>query len=100
MHYAAAIFRYERECAVKFKEHAIFVCMDDKYHIKVGEPNYFVAAAERGRQILVKKNESFEIGDHDFTKFPVVDLPDGLGIQVEFLLELKKVFHDRTMINN
>ena len=30
----------------------------------------------------------------------LVDLPDGLGIQVEFLLQLKKVFHDRTMISN
>ena len=40
-----------------------------------------------------------EVGDHDFTKFSiipsvslVVDLPDDVGIQVEFLLELKKVF--------
>ena len=36
---------------------------------KIGEPNYPVAAAERGRMVLeVKKNESLG-WDHDFTKF-------------------------------
>ena len=82
-HYAAAIFRYERECAVKFRENSIFVCMDDKHRIKVGEPNYPVAAAERGKKVLVKRNESFQVGDNDFTKFSlipsvslVVDIPD------------------------
>lgn len=64
VHYAASIFRYERECAVKFKEHSLFVCLDDKHRIKVGEPNYPVAAAERGRRVLVRKNESFGVGDH------------------------------------
>jgi len=29
-HYAAAIFRYERECAIRFKEHSTFLCVDDK----------------------------------------------------------------------
>lgn len=72
MHYAAAIFRYEREYAVKFKEWSLFVCMDDKHRIKVGEPNYPVAAAERGRRVLVRKNECFEVGDHDFTKFSLI----------------------------
>lgn len=64
MHYAAAIFRYERECAVKFKEYSIFVCMDDKHRIKIGEPNYPVAAAERGKRVLVRRNESFQVEDY------------------------------------
>ena len=36
--YAAAIFRYMRELAVKLRERASLVCMDDKHAIKIGEP--------------------------------------------------------------
>ena len=36
------------------------------------EQNYPVAAAERGRCVLVGPNETFEVADHDFTKFSVV----------------------------
>ena len=42
--------------------------LDDKHKVKVGEPNYPVAAAERGRQVLVHSSTTFEVGDHDFTK--------------------------------
>lgn len=52
-HYAAAIFRYERECAIQFKEHSTFLCIDDKHNAKVGEPGYPVAAAERGRRVII-----------------------------------------------
>lgn len=72
LHYAAAIFRYQREFAVMFRENSAFFCMDDKHRMKVGEPNYPVAAAERGRRVLVRRNETFEVGDHDFTKFSLV----------------------------
>ena len=34
-HYAAAVFRYQRELAVRFRSDAIFMCMDDKHRIKV-----------------------------------------------------------------
>ena len=42
---------------------------DDKHCIEVGEPNYPVAAAERGRRVIVAEKRVFEVGDHDFTKF-------------------------------
>ena len=48
------------------------VCLDDKHRIKVGEPGFPVAAAERGKKVLVKVGGSFEVGDHDFTKFSLV----------------------------
>ena len=47
---------------------AIFMCMDDKHRIKVGEPNYPVAATDRGRRVLVSSGETFEVADHNFTK--------------------------------
>ena len=62
-HYCAAMFRYIREFAIRFHDLAIFVSLDDKHRIKVGEPNYPVAAAERGRRVLVGQNETFEVGE-------------------------------------
>ena len=47
-HYAAAIFHYMREYAIKLKDYCTMVCIDDKHQLKVGEPGFPVAAAERG----------------------------------------------------
>ena len=71
-HYAAASFRYMREYALMVREHCLFVCLDDKHKIKVGEPGFPVATAERGRRVLVRADEFFTVGDHDFTKFSLI----------------------------
>ena len=71
-HYAAAVFRYQREMAVEFKEFSNFVCLDDKHRIKIGEPNFPLATAERGRRVLVSRGSSFEVGDHDFSVFSLI----------------------------
>ena len=68
-HYCAALFRYQRELAVKYRDLSTFICIDDKHRIKVGEPGYPVAAVERGRQVIVSQTETFAVGDHDFTRF-------------------------------
>ena len=34
----------------KFYENCVFLCMDVKHCVKVGEPNHPVAAAERGEK--------------------------------------------------
>ena len=39
-----------------FREHSAFLSIDDKHRIKVGEPNFPVAAAERGRRVAVRIN--------------------------------------------
>ena len=82
-HCCAALFRYQRELAVKFQENSILVSIDNKHKIKVGEPGYPVAAVERGRQVIVSRTETFAVGDHDFTKFSLIpsvilriDIPD------------------------
>lgn len=67
-HYAAALFKYQREFSVKFREYAHLICIDDKHNIKCGEPGYPVAAVDRGKQVLVAINQSFQVSDHDFTK--------------------------------
>lgn len=71
-HYCAALFRYMREYAITYRALSSFVCLDDKHRIKCGEPGYPVAAAERGRRVVVSTNESFEVGDHDFCKFSII----------------------------
>ena len=63
-HYASALFHYQREFAVKFKSYTTFICVDDKHRAKVGEPGSPVAAAERGRCIIVGLDSSMEVGDH------------------------------------
>ena len=73
-HYAAAIyiFRYERKMSLLFRGKCVFACLDDKHRIKIGEPGYPVAAVERRKKVMVSRNTSFEVGDHDFTKFSLV----------------------------
>ena len=82
-HYASALFRYEREFAVKYAEYATFVSLDDKHVIKVEEPGLPIAAVERGKKVLVSLQKRFEVGDHDFSKFSltpsvalVIDIPE------------------------
>ena len=72
MHYAAAIYCYEWKFAVRFHDFSSFVCLDDKHKVKVGEPHCPLAAAERGRRVLVGAGATFEVSDHDFSKFSIV----------------------------
>ena len=71
-HYCAALFRYQREFAMKFRDISAFVCLDDKHKVKIGEPGHPVAAAERGRQVVVSKTDTYAVGDHDFTHCSIV----------------------------
>ena len=68
-HYWAALYRYQRELAVKFRDNSTFISIDDKHRIKVGKPGYSVAA---GRQVIVSRTKTFAVGDHDFTKFSLI----------------------------
>jgi hypothetical protein len=74
-----------KEFAVVFREHVNLVCLDDKHNIKVGEPGFPVAAVDRGKEVIVGANSSFQVGDHDFTKAKITpsvtlvcDVPESL----------------------
>jgi len=71
-HYASALFRYEKEFAVKFRDITNLVFLDDKHRCKVGEPGYPVAAVERGKNVVVSKGTTFAVADHDFTKTGII----------------------------
>ena len=49
-HYASALFRYEKEMAIKYKEYSNLFFLDDKHRCKVGEPNHPVAAVNEENQ--------------------------------------------------
>ena len=61
-----------REYAILVRSYCVFVSLDDKHKIKLGGPNYPVAASERGRRVPVREDEHFVVADHDFTKFSLV----------------------------
>jgi hypothetical protein len=59
--------------------------MDDKHKIKCGEPSFPLAAAERGKKVIVGINQTMAVGDHDFSKCtltPSVNLLVGPCFQV------------------
>src|SRR6266496_6406406 len=71
-HYASALFHYEKEFAVKFRDITNLVFLDDKHCCKVGEPGFPVAAVERGKKVVVSKDTTFAVADHDFTKTGII----------------------------
>ena len=82
------------------RDFSIFVSIDDKHRIKVGEPGFAVASAERGRRVLVASNNQLLAGDHDFTKFSIIpsvvlntDIPEevsGSWYQGQVLISFKE----------
>ncbi|GBB97524.1 hypothetical protein RclHR1_00300003 [Rhizophagus clarus] len=72
VHYASALFRYEKEFAVKFRKITNLIFLDDKHRCKVGEPGFPVAAVERGKKVVVSKDTTFAVADHDFTKIGII----------------------------
>ena len=61
-----------REYAIRVRDHCLFVSVDDKHKVSVGEPDCPVASAEHGRRVPVRSDEVFAVADHDFTKFGLI----------------------------
>lgn len=87
VHYASALFRYEKEFAIKFHDVSMLVFLDNKHQCKIGEPGYPVAAVDRGNQVIVGKDTKFVVSDHDFTKTGIIpsitmlyDIPETIDV--------------------
>lgn len=75
-----------REYTLRLRSLCSFICLDDKHKIKIGEPDYPVALAIRGKKVSVHSDETLSVGNHDFTKFSIVpsvilsiDIPDEIS---------------------
>ena len=81
-HYTAALLQYLKHFCVQYRDHTLLLSCDDKHNIKVGEPQYAVAALYRGRRVLGREGIPIVALDHDFTKAKitpsvslVIDIP-------------------------
>jgi hypothetical protein len=64
-HYCAAIFKYLRQYAVKFRENVTFLCIDDKAKVDFGEPGVAVTTGVRGAKSIVPVTSTLGALDHD-----------------------------------
>ena len=62
-HYASALFRYEKEMAIKVRTYTTLVSMDDNHNVPVGERGYPVASVERGKKVLCAIDKPLTVGD-------------------------------------
>ena len=65
-------YRYLCEYAIKYRNVATLVSLDDKHQVKCGKPGYPVAAVDQGKQVIVQTNKRFKVADHDFTKVTLI----------------------------
>ena len=54
------------------KTHSVFACLDNKHEVPVGEPGYSVAAEERGKRVIVARDQLCLLAGHDFAWFSCV----------------------------
>ena len=71
-HYANAIYSFMKERAVKNSDHTAMVSADAKCKVSIGEPDFPIAAVTRGKAVIVGKNQTFKVGDHDFSKVSLI----------------------------
>ena len=67
-HYAAAVFKYLRSMAVDLRQHSLFLCMDDKAKVPVGEPDKPTSTNMRSKSTYAEESEELTAMDHDLTK--------------------------------
>ena len=83
-HYCAALFKYIRQYAVKFKKLVSFFCVDDKAKVDFGEPGAANSTGVRGKKSIVPITSTLVALDHDLqTKGSItpsvclkIDIPD------------------------
>ncbi|KAK3095270.1 hypothetical protein FSP39_012504 [Pinctada imbricata] len=66
--YATMLFRYLKEFLVQYRQHALFVCMDDKAVVPIGEPGIPISTGVRGHNKVMApaSGPALVATDHDF----------------------------------
>ncbi|GES85898.1 hypothetical protein GLOIN_2v1880501 [Rhizophagus clarus] len=57
---------------LELEDPEITIDLHDKHHYKVGEPGFPIVAVERGKKVIVSKDITFAVADHDFTKMGII----------------------------
>ena len=71
-HYCNAIYNFIKQRAMKDRLNATFFSSDAKCKISVGEPDFPLASVSIGKKVIVGVNESFQVGDHDYSKMSII----------------------------
>ncbi len=86
IHYISALFYYKKEFAVKFSKITNLIFLDDKYHCKVRKLRFPVTVVDRRKKIIVSKDITFAVVNHDFTKTEIIpsvamicNIPDSIN---------------------
>ena len=66
-HYCAALFRYMRLFAIKYRDYCSLICADDKHKVPIGE-GIATSSGVRNKPSLVPSDMELSSSDHDFTK--------------------------------
>lgn len=67
-HYGAKYFQHMKEFCVKFRDSTLFLCLDDKAIVPVGEPGCPISTGVRGHNKVLAPSEGPRLvaADHDF----------------------------------
>ena len=68
-----------KERAMTHRDTSTLFSVDAKCNDSVGEPDFPIASVTRGKKVIVGINQSFEVGDHDFSKISII--PDAVFVQ-------------------
>ncbi len=72
VHYALALFCYEKEFAIKFCEITNFIFLDNKHYCKVEESGFPIAAIEKEKKVVVSRDTIFAVANYDYTKTEII----------------------------
>ncbi len=89
-YYSAALFKYERQFAIKFCNYTAFICADDKHKIGIGE-DMPVSTGVRNKATLSSVDVELSASDHDFTK---CSLTPSVFLFVNIPKNISKSFYD------
>ncbi|XP_045159314.2 uncharacterized protein LOC123524857 [Mercenaria mercenaria] len=66
--YVATMFRYLKQFCVRFREESLFICLDDKAIVPVGDPGVPISTGVRGHNKVMTPASGPELvaADHDF----------------------------------
>ncbi|RIA82589.1 hypothetical protein C1645_835141 [Glomus cerebriforme] len=89
-HYCRALFKYEREFNIKYRDYIYFISADDKHKVPIGE-GVAVSTGIRNKKTLAPANGEITAADHDFNK---LSLTPSVTLFINIPNEISESFYD------